>query len=710
MESRRGVSEQPRPSEICRAGPVASTSNAPNKRVWDRRNACTFCEQLVKKMARHLERRHHLEPEVGRILTRKKGSKERYEAFQVLRDQGNYKHNVKVQSGSKAGQLVPWRRATSGASEKGTEDFLVCGNCQAFFFRKTLWRHKVQCNKKWGKASRGGRVQSLARSMMPLTPGTSEGLKKVLDSMVVDDVSLLCKTDPLILKYGEKLYLKLGHETHQKHHISTKMRELGRLLKNLREHETKHGDQNARKTDLKDYLTPDRFCDVTMAVKRISSYGSLENRYRVPSLALKIGQSLVKCALIMKAENIQSGKDSFQIDKFLELYHLEWTDQVARGALATLKEKRWNNPPLIPLTRDIQKLQTYLDEEMSARRTELENRASASAHKAFAEVVLARLMLFNRRRQGEAGRMRIADFTARRAPNPDDDIVDSLSPLEKQLASSLTRVVIRGKKGRGVPVLLTMDLLSGIELLIQKRSAVGVCETNPYIFVNPMSAEQCALRGSDCLRKCVMNCGASAPDAITSTGLRRHIGTLSQVLNLKEHELDMLADFLGHDVRVHREFYRLPEATVQVAKISELLMTMEKGIGKWRGKTMDELDPGLEGAVSMGAVDVDADLDGRERDGDKCTGGKDAGGTPETPAPSRQTPPTVNNRRRSHRSWTVAEKAAIRRQLGTYIDHFEIPGKAACLRAIAAENALASRTWQAVKYCVYNTVRAAART
>ena len=234
---------------------------------------------------------------------------------------------------------------------------------------------------------------------------------------------------------------------------------------------------------------------MTEAVRRIS-YDSVENRYRVPSLALKVGQSLVKCVLIVKAELIQSSKDSSKVDKFMELNNLEWTDQVARGALATLKEKRWNNP-LIPLTRDIQKLQTYLDEEMADRRTKLENEPSATTHKAYAEVVLARLMLFNRRRPGKAGRMRLTDFTARRASNPDDDVVDSLSPLEKQLAASLTRVVIRGKKGRGVPVLLTAHLQSGIELLIQKRSEAGVCESNPYIFANSISAEQCALRGSD---------------------------------------------------------------------------------------------------------------------------------------------------------------------------------------------------------------------
>ena len=134
-----------------------------------------------------------------------------------------------------------------------------------------------------------------------------------------------------------------------------------------------------------------------------------------------------------------------------------------------------------------------------------------------------------------------------------------------------------------MPVLLTDELQSSIELLIEKRNAVGI-DNNPYIFVNATAAEQNALRGSDCLRKCAAECGATAPEAITSTGLGRHIATLSQVLPLRDNGLDMLANFLGHDIRVHREFYRLPEATMQVAKISKLLMCMERGVGSLNGQ------------------------------------------------------------------------------------------------------------------------------
>lgn len=99
--------------------------------------------------------------------------------------------------------------------------------------------------------------------------------------------------------------------------------------------------------------------------------------------------------------------------------------------------------------------------------------------------------------------------------------------------------------------------------------------TNVYLFARPNC--QSHYRAQDCLRLYASQCGAQNPEHLKSTHLRKHVATLLQILNLKNNELDQVADFLGHDIRVHREYYRLPEATIQLAKISKLLMAMEKG-------------------------------------------------------------------------------------------------------------------------------------
>ena len=68
----------------------------------------------------------------------------------------------------------------------------------------------------------------------------------------------------------------------------------------------------------------------------------------------------------------------------------------------------------------------------------------------------------------------------------------------------------------------------------------------------------------------------------TTTTDQRHIlpfvdRTISQVVNLQNNEMDILASFLGHDIRVHRQYYRLPEQTLQVAKVAKLLLAVDKG-------------------------------------------------------------------------------------------------------------------------------------
>jgi hypothetical protein len=153
-------------------------------------------------------------------------------------------------------------------------------------------------------------------------------------------------------------------------------------------------------------------------------------------------------------------------------------------------------------------------------------------------------------------------------------------------------VETRGKHGRTVAIILTPEITNGINLLNSLRSTVGIHEENPYAFarVNRYSLEH--LRGWDSLRYCDTKCSPKLqnPDGITSTRLRKYIATITQVLSLEEKELDWLARHLGHDIRIHREYYRLHESTIEIAKISKLLLAVDCGkAGSLKGKSLDEI-------------------------------------------------------------------------------------------------------------------------
>ena len=73
------------------------------------------------------------------------------------------------------------------------------------------------------------------------------------------------------------------------------------------------------------------------------------------------------------------------------------------------------------------------------------------------------------------------------------------------------------------------------------------------------------------------------------------------MLSLKPEETDWLARHLGHDVRVHRDFYRLPDAALELSKVSKLLVAVEEGtVHKHSGQPLENIN--LEKYISSNEV------------------------------------------------------------------------------------------------------------
>ena len=62
-----------------------------------------------------------------------------------------------------------------------------------------------------------------------------------------------------------------------------------------------------------------------------------------------------------------------------------------------------------------------------------------------------------------------------------------------------------------------------------------------------------------------------SPERIGSTELRKYCATVTQVADLTENNSRWLADHMGHDLDVHREYYRLRDSTIELTKVSRLL-------------------------------------------------------------------------------------------------------------------------------------------
>ncbi|XP_077121903.1 uncharacterized protein LOC143784261 isoform X2 [Ranitomeya variabilis] len=662
-------------------------------RMYNKKQYCFYCEKPFMKIARHLEHVHKSEPEVAGALKFAKGSKERRRSLEHLRHRGNFAHNSNViRTGS--GVLVTFKQPTKETSPK---DFMHCIHCQGLFVKKYLWRHMKKCKlNQTSTSSSPGRkkVQSLCAFMEPMPPGISSGFWKLLSYMRPDEISSTIKSDGSIVQMGQHLYNRIGSEVDKHEYIRQKLREVGRLV------------LEARKCSplfkLVDFIVPSNFMHAINSVRVLAGYDEETNTFKIPSLALKLGHSLVKISSILECQAMVEGcQDRVENARnFRKLYETRWNELISSAALKSLKETKWNTPQLLPFTEDVKKMHLYLDEKLQEYYNLLSTAPSVKKWTLLAKVILAQLILFNRRREGEVSKMFLSSFTSRDTSHLHDDVALALSDLEKKLCQHFTRIEIRGKRGRKVPILLTPAVQNAMTLLVEKRTVCGVLSENVHMFARPEALSH--FRGCDCIRFFAKECGAKNPETLTSTKLRKHVATLTKVLNLNDTELDQLADFLGHDIKVHRQYYRLPEGTLQLAKISKLLLALEKGrLAEFKGKNFEDISIDPEEPVQLYSDESEDEQSPEEQiqhQSESELGQDHKLKKSEGRKPVKKIP------------WNREEVKAVEKHMIKFIHKCKVPGKNDCVACIAAEpSALKDRNWLAVKFYIKNRITALKR-
>uniref|UniRef100_A0A9J8A5I7 SET domain-containing protein n=1 Tax=Cyprinus carpio carpio TaxID=630221 RepID=A0A9J8A5I7_CYPCA len=536
---------------------VTSLPNTAKRSKYNKKQYCLYCSKAISKLARHLESAHSTQPDVAKALSFNKRSRERKDLLRSLKKRGNFNHNATVAS-SGDGEMVACRRPTR---VRQSNDFSHCKFCQGLYARDCLWRHVRNCPQKSVEVeTRVGRKR--IHIDLPKAETVHEAVWKIACEMNQDDISLVVRSESDILSLGESMYNGRKPNEKRNDYIRQKMREMARLLIAAR-----------ATTPLKtteDLVMPSNFPHVIQAVRSVAGYDLDTNSYKTPSLALKLGHSLAKVAGIVQCNAIIANRNVIaeSAKQFATLYEKRWAESISSAALGTLHQAKWNKPHVLPFTQDVHLLHKFLATERAKCMKDLEEDPNIKSFGNLAQVTLTQVVLFNRRRQGEVSKIELQAFTSRNRTELNPDIMTGLTEFERKVAKYFDRVEIRGKRSRMVPVLLTPDMIAAMDLLIKNRNECQVHTENVYLFARP-----CVLshyRGSDCFRKYSKQCGAKNPESLTSTRLRKQVATLSTVLNLKENEMDQLATFLGHDIRVHREFYRLPESTLQLAKVSKL--------------------------------------------------------------------------------------------------------------------------------------------
>lgn len=568
---------------------VVSTSNTKGERKFDKKYNCLFCNQKYSKLPRHFESKHGDEVEIKELIALKDiPSKREYRnnILTKLRNIGSHIHNCRVLQKGEGDLLVVYRPSNN---EVDAKNYMPCPTCYGYFSKNEMWKHRCRLNNDKKKYHR---IIHASKQLIPLPMHASESIKSIISSMRMDDVTLTVKNDKIICEFIRVMNnSKGGIEHHKQAEIRNNAREVARLLTEFRK---VTGGENYT---VKDMINPKNYNAILEAVKKVAGYNDQKQIFFAPELARKLGLHIKSCARVVQKFALQNNESDLleNSEKFIKLHDLQYYSEIGAICRRNRNDARRKKNLDIPLSADVIKLNEHL-KQLSEKCMEELNEKCDSSHVPFKswstlqKTTLVQIIVFNRRREGEVSRMKVTDFIQRKPPQEESDIMNSLTTTEKALCQLLTRVEIKGKCDRNVPILLTKHMVEKIDTLLEWRKKVGVIEENEYLFASCAYGARYHYRGSQCLRYFANECGAANPDALQSTKLRKHVASLSQVLNLKENELDILAKFMGHDIRIHREYYRLPDKVLQVTKLAKLFFCLDEGtLHQNSGKSLEEI-------------------------------------------------------------------------------------------------------------------------
>ena len=232
--------------------------------------------------------------------------------------------------------------------------------------------------------------------------------KNVTSSMRNDSIPSIARWDQLITNFGAAIFEKVGIKN--ANYVSQRMRQLAHLLQTLRL-------QNKRNdATLEEFIDTSMFDALVDAVKELCRFEE-ESRLEIgiPSLALKLGHSLKKCAQVLKSSALRKkGEDTIKRAKrFLDLYEADWTSKISSRSLASLESRKQNKIEYLPLAEDLSLLRKHLDLKIVALSKVLTETKKVESWNKLAKATLAKIIIFNKRRSGETATLEIEQLQRR---------------------------------------------------------------------------------------------------------------------------------------------------------------------------------------------------------------------------------------------------------------------------------------------------------
>ncbi|KAJ8950215.1 hypothetical protein NQ314_007967 [Rhamnusium bicolor] len=245
------------------------------------------------------------------------------------------------------------------------------------------------------------------------------------------------------------------------------------------------------------------------------------------------------------------------LERFKNLVDTQWDIEIDSLALKDLNEKSATKPKLLPVTEDIIKLVKLVENKSEEAYKILTVTKDSNAYRILSETVLVGTILHNRKRVGDVQYLEWKSLREQFESNNtvlQTEIANSLTENERILTQNYRRIISIGKGSRPVTILIPKKMFKYYSLLCKLRNESWFASGNTYFFTYPKSEHW--IDACSVIRKYAGLCNAKYPELLTSCRLRKHIATVTQLLNLQENEIGQLAKFMGHTGRTHESFYK----------------------------------------------------------------------------------------------------------------------------------------------------------
>ncbi|XP_038047921.1 uncharacterized protein LOC119722018 [Patiria miniata] len=339
------------------------------------------------------------------------------------------------------------------------------------------------------------------------------------------------------------------------------------------------------------------------------------------------------------------------------------------------------------------------------------------------KVTLVRLLLFNKRRPLELSQITTDTYINRPGWNNSrvEELLCQMTSLEKKLLESHDLLKMIGKRGRTVPVIVPPDCSKSLNA-ISKLRHLFIPPSNQYMFARNTPSTH--MQAGHVLKEIISEVSLDSPQDIRTTKMQKYTATVAQILSLQPHQLEWVASHLGHSVNIHKDFYRVQDSTIELCKVSKLLMAIDAGdVGQWAGKSLDDIQVEDIEMEATDEIDDDGDEDEQEMNQVSLQTCFNKSSSAREPSPScapRCTPRRVETETRSSSRempselaegsrplrvsgkgdkfpWSKQETSCIWAQMRELILKEKVPGKKECQACITASvPILDKRTWQCV--------------